>query len=1432
MPTSRPGDFFNHKKIRKRSILREEQEAALEEGTHVKSPHQFLGEAVSPAPLFEKREKKVRPTPAKKTITETVQKTDNTTDLLKENVTIINHQLHDKVDLSSFISLQESVAERSNELEHKINTLDIRHYEKEIDGIYDNLGELADAVDSNLDHLSKLSGRSVEELRDEFSVMFSELQESLTAATERASASREELLGIHEELKASVSDIPNQESRFDPTSILDSVEALRNSLTVSISESNQSLNAKVDGLDIRYYEEDLASIQKFAEEVKESIKYYDTDVEALTKSITSAEKKLNETVTKKVKALQKTINESAESVRSDFPVVPEVKYYDDEVDLINEQLGLIKIDISNLPEVKYYDKDVQKLAESISLVDEKVSSIKIPDWSSTIDTIKEEIGSLQQINQQLLTESEDPILPENMDKYMTMEAFQKHYRMFLQRIQIQLDTLGGGGAVRILDMDDVDVDIRENPQNYVGDFLQLTYDPVTKVTMFIGVPGGPAGSLRGATGATGPRGAEGFVGPSGSTGSTGLTGATGLQSVIPGATGPVGPPGQGLTGATGLTGSTGSRGATGIVGSTGIAGPEGPTGLSGATGLTGATGPQGATGLQGSTGASGFTGATGSTGLTGPQGATGANGGTDIFLDKTPELGGNLDALTRNISNVTTLSATGALFGGTNVQSLRSFNIYGSGFDGRISLQGPSASNPGLEFTTSGNARRALLRYQEVGNGSELQQWTQVNGGGIAKHFVFGEDGGLYINPKSSPGGAPNNAGFRNLSGIMQFKNATGPWTDIDTAGATGPQGATGLGATGATGETGIQGATGLQGDSVTGATGSTGPQGDSITGATGIQGSTGLTGATGIQGNPGDSVTGATGSTGPQGDSITGSTGATGPQGDSITGATGSTGPQGDSITGSTGATGLTGSTGIQGNPGDSVTGSTGATGPQGDSVTGPPGPDGPPGPSVTGSTGATGPQGATGIQGNSVTGPPGPPGPSVTGATGPQGATGADSTVAGSTGATGPFGGGFFTVVAERNGNWGANSNFAFGNGGNSDSTGMVITETCLLRSLAIATTNIIPLGTTVVARINGVNFLTAFVTADGTTSEVFNTFPDITMNIGDLFTFECSASPNGNASAGTVTATFVTAGARGDLGPTGPQGSPGGATGATGIQGPTGPIGPTGNASTVPGPVGPTGSTGPLGATGPQGSGGNPGPAGPTGTAVKARVADLTALFASSNGQTPPGLSAAGDGTIVTDDGSGTPDVIYAWNGGTTGTSADWVEVGAIQGPQGIQGATGPKGDIGNPGPSYTVSYAKVGFSASSAINSGALEVFTNYDTLLTTPIFESGTFTYAVDGVTVSETGLYQINFNAYFRSTAQRGTPAARLSVNGVADTEIVSTGYIRATANHNESSLNMMTLLQLNANDKVNVLFARAGNTGTVNLEPSPESAFMIMKVA
>ena len=205
----------------------------------------------------------------------------------------------------------------------------------------------------------------------------------------------------------------------------------------------------------------------------------------------------------------------------------------------------------------------------------------------------------------------------------------------------------------------------------------------------------------------------------------------------------------------------------------------------------------------------------------------------------------------------------------------------------------------------------------------------------------------------------------------------------------------------------------------------------------------------------------------------------------------------------------------------------------------------------------------------------------------------------------------------------------------------------------------------------------------------------------------------------------------------------------TGATGSSGPKG----------DPGASDEQGSTGATGPTGPEG---------PVGTIILGTLPDEASL---------PLTGTLGEGYVVTAPTTEPPNSVFVWDG------SGYSSIGPVQGPQGATGNPGAVGATGDVGPSYTVAYTKVGFVASADVNSGLLEVFTNYNTLATTPTFESGTFTYAADGVTVSETGLYQVTFNTYFRSTTQRSSPAARLSVNGVANGEIISTGYIRGQNN-------------------------------------------------
>jgi len=123
-------------------------------------------------------------------------------------------------------------------------------------------------------------------------------------------------------------------------------------------------------------------------------------------------------------------------------------------------------------------------------------------------------------------------------------------------------------------------------------------------------------------------------------------------------TGPQGAQGEGSATVTIGTTTTGSAGSSAAVTNTGSATAAVlnftiPAGAAGAAGADGAAGTNGTNGTDGVDGTDGNDGAPGPQGPAGAAGAAGANGGTDIVLDTTPQLGGDLDMNSKYISSGT-----------------------------------------------------------------------------------------------------------------------------------------------------------------------------------------------------------------------------------------------------------------------------------------------------------------------------------------------------------------------------------------------------------------------------------------------------------------------------------------------------------------------------------------------------------------------------------------------------------------------------------------------------------------------------------------------------------------------------------------------------------------------------------------------------------
>ena len=133
----------------------------------------------------------------------------------------------------------------------------------------------------------------------------------------------------------------------------------------------------------------------------------------------------------------------------------------------------------NLSEVKTkLEERVNRLEQLIALYEEKVSP-----------TVK--VGSTV-INEGLLNippdvKNSDPLTPLDQ-KYATIEDLQEHYRLFINRVQQQLSTFGGGGARIMSDLADVD---------YAGtgistDGWVLAWD--SSINMWAPAAGGSAGA--------------------------------------------------------------------------------------------------------------------------------------------------------------------------------------------------------------------------------------------------------------------------------------------------------------------------------------------------------------------------------------------------------------------------------------------------------------------------------------------------------------------------------------------------------------------------------------------------------------------------------------------------------------------------------------------------------------------------------------------------------------------------------------------------------------------------------------------------------------------------------------------------------------------------------------------------------------------------
>ena len=275
-----------------------------------------------------------------------------------------------------------------------------------------------------------------------------------------------------------------------------------------------------------------------------------------------------------------------------------------------------KINIKNITEevlTEVQDVLTGNLEENIKRLEDKIEIIK--------EAYEQNILNEGLLNEPPETDNEDPLTPLDQN-FVTQDDLKQHYTTFLNRIQQQLSTLGGGGAVRIQDMDDVDLSTAKVNDKF------LKYNSTSGKWEGADASGGGSGT----------KGQKGEAGSDGSDGSKGQKGAVGPGGGDKGQKGEVGAQGPG----------GGDKGQKGEVGNTGSAGAKGQKGEVGSTGSNGSAGTKGQKGEVGSTGSNGSAGSKGQKGEVG-SGSAGDKG-------QKGEAGGGAGSFTRTTANAATSS--------------------------------------------------------------------------------------------------------------------------------------------------------------------------------------------------------------------------------------------------------------------------------------------------------------------------------------------------------------------------------------------------------------------------------------------------------------------------------------------------------------------------------------------------------------------------------------------------------------------------------------------------------------------------------------------------------------------------------------------------------------------------------------------------------
>ena len=339
-------------------------------------------------------------------------------------------------EVKSYDDEVQSICEQIDLLRTSVRDLpEVKYYDEQIDSIEDKI----DFIQQEVTNLPE-----PKYYEDDFVLIREEIQKV-----------REEVVPdftwigkTFKDYELNITSIGDRVDSFN-TKINSDINALSESFDIKDFESRVKINEVKDNLE-KVKNDISKELKECSGRIWDHHNQFKDDDRKLKKNILS---KLNETR----QNIENKINESSN------------QYYESNKELKSYFEGL-KEEIANLPEVKYYDDNIHSIEKNVSSLSSKMVGFE-SEYRTTTSSLSELSKLVETIksNQKKLTEQQQTF---DETDYATIGDLEKNYKVFVNRVQQQLSSIGGGGAVELQYLDDI-VGIATNIDAYDGMYLQV-----------------------------------------------------------------------------------------------------------------------------------------------------------------------------------------------------------------------------------------------------------------------------------------------------------------------------------------------------------------------------------------------------------------------------------------------------------------------------------------------------------------------------------------------------------------------------------------------------------------------------------------------------------------------------------------------------------------------------------------------------------------------------------------------------------------------------------------------------------------------------------------------------------------------------------------------------------------------------------------------